>query len=149
LLALLWYVLRFLMVPTVIATEDHGPVQTLRRAGELVRGRVGPGFLGLLTVRATILLTTAFALLLGVGLVTSIPSLLVQGLFGNLLHPDGGPPGPWFQLLSVPADLVETAGSAVLSPLYFALFCYQYLDVRMRRDGLDLSLRLADLESRT
>lgn len=145
---LLWYVLRFLMVPTVLATEDHGPVETLRRAGELVRGRVGPGLLGLLPVRATVLLTTAFALLLGVGLVTSIPSLLVQGIFGNLFNPDAGPQGPWFQLLSIPADLVETAGSAVLSPLYFTLFCYHYLDVRMRRDGLDLSARLAELESR-
>ncbi|MEN9796668.1 MAG: hypothetical protein RL653_364 [Pseudomonadota bacterium] len=148
LLVLLWYVLRFLMVPTVLATEDRGAVETLRRAGELVQGRVAPGLLGLLPVRATVLLTTAFALLLGVGLVTSIPSLVVQGLFGNLFNPDAGPPGPWFQLLSVPADLVETAGSAVLSPLYFALFCYHYLDVRMRRDGLDLSARLTQLESR-
>jgi len=143
---LLWYVMRFLLVPTVLAVEEVGMREALRRAGVLVRGRVGPGWGDLVALRATLVLAAAFALLLGVGFLTSLPSLLVQGLYGNLFNPDAGPPGLAFQLLSIPAELVETAGSALLSPLYFSLFAYFYLDVRMRREGLDLQLRLDALE---
>lgn len=145
---LLWYVLRFLLVPTVLAVEDVGAVEALRRAGALVRGRVGPEWVDLVVLRATLVLTAAFAVLLAVGMLTSLPSLLVQGLYGNLFDPDAGPPGAAVQLLSIPAELVEAAGSALLSPLYFALFAYFYLDVRMRREGLDLHLRLDALERR-
>jgi len=143
---LLWYVLRFLLVPTVLSVEDVGVREALRRSGALVRGRVGPGWGELLVVRATLVLTAAFALLLGVGFLMSLPSLVLQGIYGNLFNPDAGPPGLAFQLLSIPAELVETAGSALLSPLYFSLFAYLYLDVRMRREGLDLHLRLDSLE---
>jgi hypothetical protein len=48
------------------------------------------------------------------------------------------PPG-----LLVPLELAESALGAVFAPLYVVFQVFFYVDMRVRREGLDLALKLA------
>ena len=46
------------------------------------------------------------------------------------------------QALFVPAELLQVVGQAVFNPLGLVVYATLYLDMRVRREGLDLERRL-------
>jgi len=139
---LLWCVLRFLLTCQVLAVEEVSGLQAIRRSGGLISGRVGPGFLGWVKVRATVLVTVVAMLVFVVMLVSGLPAFVVQAIYGNLLDPAHATPQAIPQGMLVPAELIEVVVQAVFSPLYIAFAGLFYADMRVRREGLDLELAL-------
>lgn len=139
---LVWCVLRFLLTCQVLAVEEVSALQAIRRSGGLISGRVGPGFLGWVKVRATILVTVVALLVFVVMLVSGLPALVVQVIYGNLLDPTHATPQAIPQGMLVPAELIEVLVQSVFSPLYIAFAGLFYADMRVRREGLDLELAL-------
>lgn len=142
LITALWYVLRFLLTAQVVAMEDVGAWGALKRSGKLVSGRIGKGFLDIVKVRATVLLTLVFAILLVVGIVAGVPAMIVQFAYGHPFDPAGSDPDAVPQLLLIPAQLLQVGAEAVISPLYLVFGALFYVDMRVRREGLDLELKL-------
>ncbi|AKQ66773.1 membrane protein [Myxococcus hansupus] len=138
--ALLWYMLRFLLVPPVLAMEDLGAWATFRRSGQLLSGRVEPGFLGRVMVRAMILFTVVSLILISVQLVSGLPSWLAMLPYGNPFEPGTMARTP--QLLLVPMELLQTVAQSVFSPINFVFCALFYLDMRVRREALDLEHQL-------
>jgi hypothetical protein len=136
LVASLWYILRFMVTAQVLAAEDVGALTALRRSNELVSGRIGPGLVDLVKVRATILLTVMLLIRLVVQLMATVPGLIIALAFGRS-GLSGLPQG-----LLIPAELISTLAEAAFGPLYLAFTAFFYLDMRVRREGLDLLLRV-------
>jgi len=142
LVALLWCVLRFLLTCQVLAKEDIGGLQAVRRSGVLISGRVGPGLLGWVKIRATVLVTVVALLLFTVMFVSGLPALVVQSIYGNLFDPAHAVPDAVPQALLVPAELFQVLVQSFFSPLYIAFAGLFYADMRVRREGLDLEIAL-------
>ncbi|MFL5319563.1 MAG: hypothetical protein ACJ790_07885 [Myxococcaceae bacterium] len=143
----LWYILRFMLAPAVVATEAGGGLHAFRRSRELISGRMGPRFGDRQFIRATLVLTVMVVVVLVVGLVTSLPALIVQTAFGGF-GGAGADPTRVPQLLLIPAELFEVFCASLLVPLTYVLSAVFYLDARMRREGLDLELTLDELQRR-
>lgn len=138
--AMLWYFLRFLLLPPVMAMEDLGALDAFKRSGELLSGRIGPGFLGRVMVRAMILYTVMSLILISLQLVSSIPSWLVMSAYGNPFQAATMARTP--QLLLVPAELLQVVAQSCITPVYFVFCSLFYLDMRVRREALDLERRM-------
>ncbi|HEY0095008.1 MAG TPA: hypothetical protein VGB96_11810 [Archangium sp.] len=139
---LLWYLLRFSLLAPVLAMEDLPVVRSFRRSGALLSGRVAPGFTGRVTVRAMLLVTVVSIILIAVNLLCGLPAMLVQLTHGNPLDPAAAAANPAPQALLVPAELLQVVGQAVFNPLGIVVYAMLYLDMRVRREGLDLERRL-------
>jgi hypothetical protein len=139
---LLWFFIRFAVWAQVLAMEDVGALQAFRRCDALTSGRVGPGFLGLVKVRLTMLITVVAALLLMISFVSGAPALWVRAAYGNLFDPLHADPNAVPQVLLVPAELFNIAVQCIVAPLYLAFQVVFYVDMRTRREGLDLELAL-------
>ena len=105
--ALLWYFLRFSVLGPVFAMEDLSAMGSFRRSGALISGRVAPGFLGRVKVRAMILLTAIGGIVIAVTLIFSIPGLIVHGAYGQLSNPSAASANPIPQTLLVPVELLR------------------------------------------
>jgi hypothetical protein len=141
-IATLWYILRFMVTAQVLASEDIGGLAALRRSNALVSGRIGPGFVELVKVRATILLTVILLIRLVVQVMAGIPGMIIAVAYGK----NGLTDLP--QGLLIPAELISTLAEAAFGPLFLTFTAFFYLDMRVRREGLDLQLRLAGSASR-
>ncbi|EPX57395.1 putative integral membrane protein [Cystobacter fuscus DSM 2262] len=137
--ALLWYLLRFSLLAPVLAMEDLSAARSFRRSGELLSGRVEPGFIGRVTVRAMLLVTVVSLILLAVSALFGLPALVVQFAYRDPSQPLLSP-AP--QALLIPAELLQVVGQAVLNPLGLVVYAMLYLDMRVRREGLDIERRL-------
>jgi hypothetical protein len=135
---LLWYMLRFSLLAPVMAMEDLSAVRSFWRSGELLSGRVEPGFTGRVKVRAMILVTVVSVILVAVSLLSGLPALIVQFTYGNPLDPVATAANPVPQGILVPAELFQVVGQAVFNPLGLVVYAMFYLDMRVRREGLDL-----------
>lgn len=140
--AILWWILRFLLSAQVLAIEDVGPVGVFRRCDALSSGRIAPGLLGLVKVRLTVLVTVVSVILFTVSIVFGLPALIINGIYGNLLDPANATPGAVPQLLLVPAELLQTVAQAAFAPLFVVFTSFFYADMRARREGLDLALKM-------
>ncbi|MEW5738275.1 MAG: hypothetical protein AB1938_05080 [Myxococcota bacterium] len=139
----LWFLIRFLLTSQVVALEDGGPLHVFRRTDALSSGRVEGGVDGLVKVRLMILVTIIGALLLVVGVVSMIPTAVLGLIYGASLQPgqtasDVVPPA-----VLVPAELLQVILGALFAPLYVVFQVVFYVDMRVRREGLDLELKLA------
>jgi hypothetical protein len=139
---ILWYLLRFSLLAPVLALEDLSAMGAFRRSGQLLSGRVEPGFTGRVTVRAMILVTVVSVILVAVSLLSGLPALIIQLSYRNPLDPASVAVNPVPQALLVPAELLQVVGQAVFSPLALVFYALFYLDMRVRREGLDLERRL-------
>ncbi len=148
LLAFLWFVLRFLLIAPVLAMEDLGAVASLKRCGQLVSGRIAPGFINRVKVRATVLVTVMMLVLLVVTSLGIIPSMFVTFSYSKLWDPAHYSPSSVPERLLIPAELFQVAVQSLFGPLYIALACMFYLDMRVRREGLDLELKLEASQAR-
>ncbi len=139
----LWYMLRFFLSSQVLAMEELGAWETVKRSGALVSGRIDvPGLLGFVKVRATILMTVVLVILTVVSTVTSLPALLIQFSYANPLEP-GADISAIPQYLMIPAQLLQVVSGAVFSPLFAVFSATFYVDMRVRREALDLEVKLA------
>jgi hypothetical protein len=138
--AFLWYLLRFALLAPVLAMEDLPALRAFRRSGELVSGRVGPGFLGRVKVRAMVLITVVSGILVVVSTVSGLPVWIVRFAYGSPLDPTTEAAIP--QTLLVPLELLQVVAQSVVTPLALVFYAMFYLDMRMRREGLDLERRL-------
>jgi hypothetical protein len=141
--AFLWYFLRFSVLGPVFAMEELSAIEAFRRSGALLSGRVAPGFLGRVRVRAMILLTAIGGIVIAVTLIFSLPGLIVHGIYGQFTDPSAASARPIPQALLVPVELFEVLGQSIFLPLALVFSAMFYLDLRMRREGLDLERRLA------
>jgi len=142
--AMLWYFLRFLLLPPVLAMEDLGVWAAFKRSGALLSGRVEPGFLGRVMVRAMVLVTVVSLILLSLHVVFSIPAWLVMLPYGSPFDATTMTRTP--QYLLVPVELLQAMAQAVFAPVSFVFGALFYLDMRVRREGLDLEQRLGASE---
>jgi hypothetical protein len=140
--AILWYMLRFSLLGPVLAMEELTAGKAFRRSGELLSGRVGPGFTGRVKVRAVILVTVVSVILVAVSLLFSLPALIVQFTYSNPMDPLAAVNNPVPQAMLVPAELFQVVGQALFAPLGLVLYAMFYVDMRVRREGLDLEQRL-------
>jgi hypothetical protein len=140
--ALLWYFLRFSLLGPVFAMEDLSTLGTFRRSGNLLSGRIAPGFMGRVKVRAMILLTAVSGIIIAVSLVFSLPAWIVRAAYGHLTNPAAAATHPIPQALLVPMELFQVLGQSIFTPLALVFSAMFYLDMRMRREGLDLERRL-------
>ncbi|MCP3103412.1 hypothetical protein LZ198_31470 [Myxococcus sp. K15C18031901] len=138
--AMLWYFLRFLLLPPVLAMEDLGAWAAFKRSGSLLSGRVEPGFLGRVVVRAMILFTVVSLILLSLHFVFTIPSWLVMLPYGSPFDASTLARTP--QYLLVPVEILQAVAQAIFSPVNFVFCTLFYLDMRVRREALDLEQRL-------
>lgn len=141
--ALLWYFLRFAVLGPVFAMEDLAALGSFRRSGALLSGRVAPGFMGRVKVRAMILLTAIGGIVIAVTLIFSIPGLIVHSAYGQFGNPSAAAANPIPQAILVPVELFQVLGQSIFLPLSLVFSAMFYLDLRMRREGLDLERRLA------
>ncbi len=143
LLAALWFILRFVVLAQVLAAEKSDSALALfRRSGELTSGRVGDGLMGFVKVRLTVLITVVGLIITIVSVVTGIPALVIQVFYGNLLDPMRATPEAVPQALLIPAELLQSFISSIFAPIYVVFQTYFYVDMRVRREGLDLELKL-------
>jgi hypothetical protein len=77
-----------------------------------------------------------------VTLVFGLPAIIVQFTFSNPMDPLAAVNNPVPQAVLVPAELLQVVGQALFSPLGFVLYALFYVDMRVRREGLDLERRL-------
>lgn len=144
----LWYLLRFCLLAPALAMEPLSALGAFRRSGQLLSGRVEPGFTGRVGVRAMLLVTVVSAILFAVSLVSGLPALVVRFAYGIPLQPTQAALQAIPQLILVPVELFQVVGQALFTPLALVFYATFYLDMRMRREGLDLERRLAALEAR-
>jgi hypothetical protein len=145
LFCLLWYVLRFMLVPQLLAAEDRDGWATLRRAGQLIGGRIGPGLAGLVKLRATVVLSVVILLLLTVSSITNVPVLVIHWLFRDPSLPLELALNNTPEHILVPFELAQVCAQTLFISLGAIASSLFYLDMRMRREGLDLELKLAAL----
>lgn len=138
----LWFLVRFILTSQVIAAEPGDAWHVFRRTAALSSGRVEPGPLGLVKVRLSVLITIIGGLILLMSLVASAPTLLVGLASGVTFQPGQGLDDRVPQALLVPLELLQAAGGALLAPLYAVFQSTFYLDMLVRREGLDLELKL-------
>jgi hypothetical protein len=143
--AFLWYFLRFALLAPVFAVEDLSVLGTFRRSGALISGRVAPGFMGRVKVRAMILFTAVSGIIIAVTLIFSLPSWIVRGAYGQLTDPAAAAAHPIPQAILVPVELFQVVGQSIFIPFALVFSALFYLDMRMRREGLDLGRRLDTL----
>jgi hypothetical protein len=139
----LWFLIRFLLTAQVVALEDAGALQVFRRTAALSSGRVEPGPLGLVKVRLMVLVTIIGLLLLILSLVAYLPTLALGTIYGGPLQPGQHIEQFVPHVVLVPVQLTQVAVGALFAPLFVVFQVVFYVDMRVRREGLDLELKLA------
>ena len=139
LLVLIWIWIRLAVAGPILAAEDLGGISTLTRSWRLVSGRVAPGLMGRVTVRAGVVFAVVMILLVVVNLLLTIPTLVVTAVAFSLHGATTTPP----EAMLVPAELVRTVGMGLFTPITWVFAAVFYLDLRVRKEGLDLELKLA------
>lgn len=138
----LWLVLRLMLIAQVVCVEDGGALQSFRRSNELISGRIEPGFFGLVKVRLAVLVTVTGLVLFIVSSFTGLPAIALKVVYGNAFDPMHANPDAVPQFLLVPAELLNTLCTSLVAPFQVAVNLFFYLDMRNRREGLDLMLKL-------
>jgi hypothetical protein len=130
---LFWLAIRFLVAPAAIVVEELGAFAGLRRSWQLT-GRNWWRILGVTLVVALLVGTITQIILIPV-------SLVGQGI-GSTDFAQGGEGGS--QTVRIAVAVVGTVVSAVVGAVGYAFqsstIALLYMDLRMRKDGLDLSL---------
>jgi hypothetical protein len=128
----IWFSIMFRMAGPAVVLEREGPAQSLARSWRLVRGSFWR-VLGITLLAGLIVLVTAGVLQIPFGLLAA-----VAGGGNSLLPSTGG---------NVASILISAVGGvvagAVARPISAGVAVLLYVDLRMRREGLDLVLQTA------
>jgi hypothetical protein len=139
-----WFIIRFVLMSQIIGVEDGGALVAFRRSAALSSGVVEPGPLGWVKLRLTVLLTIVAGLLLLVGILTAAPTLALGFFYGATLQPGHTIDDVVPQAVLVPVEVLEALFGALVGPIYEAFKVVFYVDMRVRREGLDLALAMKD-----
>jgi hypothetical protein len=125
-----WLWTSFLLANQVVVLERTGPVRALGRSWRLVRGSFWRVFgIALLTQLVVGIASTILQLPF------SIPAGIITSHAGAPLHPP---------ILAVAIGTIGTiVGRAVTGALLAGVYVLLYVDLRMRKEGLDMALRTA------
>lgn len=125
--ACVWLLVRFLLLaPAAMVLEGTGLRASLRRAGELSRGQFWRLLgISLLARLAAGLVAQVFGVALGVVAIGAL--FLVGGTTGGLVY-------VFAQLVS------QVLTSAITTPFVSGVTALQYVDQRIRKEGLDVAL---------
>lgn len=140
----LWFAIRFILVSQIIAVEPLGAFATFRRADALSSGRVFAGAAGIVKLRLTVLVTIVGTVLLITGFVASIPTFIAGAIYGAGFQPGNTLEDVVPSYVMVPLQLIQSVFGALLAPLYTVFQTFFYVDMRVRREGLDLELALGE-----
>lgn len=130
---LIWIYIKLMVAPAAVVIEELGAVDGLRRSWQLTRGNWWR-ILGI---------TLVVWIMVGViAQVVTIPVSLLSAFFTGVVSPHGGPEQ------AVTAAVAMGVATAIISALVGAAgYAFQtsvmallYLDLRMRKDGLDMVL---------
>ena len=128
----IWFAIMFRMAGPAVVLEREGPAQALARSWRLVRGSFWR-VLGITVLAGLIVLITAGILQIPFGLLAAM-----AGGGNSLLPSTGG---------NVAGILISAVGGvvagAVARPISAGVAVLLYVDLRMRREGLDLVLQTA------
>jgi hypothetical protein len=130
--ATIWFTVMFRMAGQAVVLERVGPTRALARSWRLVRGSFWR-VLGITSLAGLIVLVTAGVLQIPFGLLAAVAG------GGNALLPGTGG--------NVAGILISAVGGvvagAVARPISAGVAVLLYVDLRMRREGLDLILQTA------
>jgi hypothetical protein len=128
----IWFSIMFRMAGPAVVLEREGPAQALARSWRLVRGSFWR-VLGITLLAGLIVLVIAAVLQIPFGLLAA-----TAGAGNSLLPSTGG---------NVASILISAVGGvvagAVARPISAGVAVLLYVDLRMRREGLDLVLQTA------
>lgn len=141
-IVVLWFLLRFMLGAQVLALEEVGAIGAFRRSNALSSGRIGPGILGLTKIRLGIVFTVVAMIVLTVSYLFSIPQVIIVFVYANPFNPAGADLDAIPGLLGVPAELVQVIAQTAITPLWVVFDIVFYTDMRVRREGLDLEVKL-------
>lgn len=128
-----WIYIKILVAPAAVVIEELGAVDGLRRSWELTRSNWWR-ILGI---------TLVVSIMVGIiAQVVTIPVSLLPAFYTSVVSPHGGPDE------AIAAGVAIALATAVISALVGAVgYAFQtavmallYLDLRMRKDGLDIAL---------
>jgi hypothetical protein len=130
---MIWISIKLMVAPAAVVIEELGAMDGLRRSWQLTRGnwwRV----LGI---------TLVVGIMVGViAQVVMIPVSLLSAFFTGVVSPHGGPDQEL--LTAVVVGVVTAIISALVGAVGYAfqtsVMALLYLDLRMRKDGLDIAL---------
>ncbi|MBS1151989.1 MAG: hypothetical protein H6Q89_3687 [Myxococcaceae bacterium] len=143
----LWFFLRFMLASQVLALEEAGALGAFRRSNELSSGRVAEGLIGLTKVRLAIVFTVVAVIIMIVSVLFTIPQAVVQLVYANPFNPAGANLDAVPALLAVPTELLQVFAQTVIAPLWVVFDLVFYTDMRVRREGLDLELKLKEAQA--
>ncbi|MFZ5446929.1 MAG: hypothetical protein ACOZQL_43480 [Myxococcota bacterium] len=138
----LWFVIRFMLLSQIIAIESPGAWAAFRRADALSSGRIAQGVMGLVKVRLTVLITVIGVVLTIVSLLALIPMTIAGAIWGAGFEPGRTVEDVVPAAVLLPIQLAQTVLSALVAPVYVMFQTWFYVDMRTRREGLDLELAL-------
>ena len=127
-----WLWVRWSMATPAMLLEGLGILASLKRSAALVKRSSWRTF-GILLLTSVVVIAVVTAI--------SLPFQLVGSLVGALVG--GDPLGPGFWISQVVATLGSTVGSIIGYPFLAAVTALLYVDLRMRREGLDVELHRA------
>lgn len=140
--AVLWVILRALVIPQILAVEQLSAWAAFNRSRALTSGKLGNSVSDWVVGRLTVLISLTGIILFIIVNTVGAPTMVLHLIYGNILDPLRATPEAVPQLLLVPAELLQTVASALLTPVYVAMATVFYVDMRVRREGLDLALQL-------
>lgn len=122
------------LIAPMIVLENQTALRAIRRAWELTRRRFWwvVGFLSVLYI---------FNLLLTAG-PTFLFSIVFQAIFGNPLTSSN--PALAYVLQTLAPALTSLVGGLIYMPLHMTCMMLMYFDLRVRTEGLDLTLQAQD-----
>ncbi|MFO0597542.1 MAG: hypothetical protein U0228_19710 [Myxococcaceae bacterium] len=138
----LWFVLRFILVSQIIAVEDAGGLAAFRRSNVLSSGRVGPNVIDLVKLRLTVLVTVMGVIFVVLTMVNSMPLLIVGSIYGANFNPGTTVNDVVPAWVLLPVQLLQTVAGSLIAPMLGVFQSWFFVDMKMRREGLDLELAL-------
>ena len=128
-----WIYIKILVAPAAVVIEELGALDGLRRSWQLTRGN----WWRILGITLVVAIMVAF-----IAQVVTIPVSLLPAFYTSVVSPHGGPDE------AIAAAVAIALATAVISALVGAVgYAFQtavmallYLDLRMRKDGLDIAL---------
>jgi hypothetical protein len=130
---LIWIYIKLMVAPAAVVIEELGAVDGLRRSWQLTRGNWWR-ILGI---------TLVVGIMVGViSQVVMIPVSLLSAFFTGVVSPHGGPEQAVTAAvaLGVATAIISALVGAVAYAFQTSVMALLYLDLRMRKDGLDMAL---------
>lgn len=141
---MLWFIIRFILTSQVLSLENATALQTFKRTAALSSGRVGPGLGGWVKARLTVLVTIISAIVLLIGALAGLPTIVLGFVYGASFQPGHTVNDVVPAVLLVPMELLQVVVGSLFAPVYVVFQVMFYVDMRVRREGLDLELKLAE-----